>query len=123
MGDIPRKQVFDLLSEMAAVVFTGLREEGGLALAETMLDGVPMIVLANGGARTLASSATCPKRVVLIQPSTVKETAKRFAAAMNEFCKKPSTSSGPTLDQDAVREQLRQFLLRRYRRLVKEVLN
>ncbi len=53
LGAVPRERLFALLDTTAAAVFTGLREEGGLALAESMLRGVPAIVLGHGGARVI----------------------------------------------------------------------
>jgi glycosyltransferase involved in cell wall biosynthesis len=113
-GRLPHPDVFRNLATCAAVVFTGLREEGGIALAEAMLAGVPVIVLAHGGARTIAAAATDPSRVLLIQPASIALTARRLGEAMARFAALPSSNTGPTLDQtdarcafrDAVREAL-----------------
>lgn len=96
---VPRASLFELLAESAAAVFTGLREEGGMALAEAMLIGTPVIVLANGGARTIAETTTDPKRVMLIQPGSVSETAQRIGMAMTHFSRNLTSSTGPTIDQ------------------------
>ena len=114
LGLVPRDRLFALLDTAAAALFTGLREEGGLALAEAMMRGVPVVVLANGGARTIAAASADPARVALIRPGRVDETARRLAAAMTRFSREPSAARGPTLDQaaatrkigDAVREAL-----------------
>jgi glycosyltransferase involved in cell wall biosynthesis len=106
LGRIARAEVIDLLSEAAAVVFTGLREEGGVALAEAMLTGAPVIVLANGGARTVAASSTDPARVVLIPPGGVAETARRIGQAMNRLSRNPATASGSLIDQQRARQVL-----------------
>ncbi len=108
LGQLPRQQVFDLLSKATAAVFTGLREEGGVALAEAMLSGIPVIVLANGGAATIARSATNPERIALIEPGTVTGTARRMAEAMVRFIREPPTSTRRTLDQTVARQILRQ---------------
>jgi glycosyltransferase involved in cell wall biosynthesis len=107
LGYVPREKLFELFARAAAVVFTGLREEGGMALAEAMLSGAPVIVLANGGARTVAESTTDPDRVALIEPAGTQETARRLAEAMFRFSRNPSASTGPTLDPDAARRTLR----------------
>jgi glycosyltransferase involved in cell wall biosynthesis len=107
LGSVSRESVFELLSEAAAAVFTGLREEGGMALAEAMLSGTPVIVLAHGGARTVAASSTDPKRVMLIQPGSVKQTTQRIAAAMTHFSRNPVSSTGPTIDQGLAHSFLR----------------
>jgi glycosyltransferase involved in cell wall biosynthesis len=65
-----------------AVVFTGLREEGGASLAEAMGCGAPVVVLAHGGAATVASCTTDPARVRLVEPTSPARTIERLAAAM-----------------------------------------
>jgi glycosyltransferase involved in cell wall biosynthesis len=112
LGRIPRQRVFELLAESAPAVFTGLREEGGVALAEAMLCGIPVVVLANGGARTVAASANDPERVILVQPGGTQETARRLAEAMTRLSATPHEPGGPLLDQDAARDRLGQALER-----------
>ena len=99
LGKIPRPSLFELLAESAAAVFTGLREEGGMALAEAMLIGTPVIVLANGGARTIAEAATDPKRVILVPPRSVSQTAQDIAMAMTDFSRNMTMATDPTIDQ------------------------
>jgi glycosyltransferase involved in cell wall biosynthesis len=107
-GWTPRDQVFARLAKAAAVVFPGLREEGGLSLAEAMLFGAPVIVLANGGARTIAAAATDRFRVALIEPGTVTTTVQRMAEAMTYFSRHADMHArGPLLDQTAARDTLR----------------
>ncbi|HUT57815.1 MAG TPA: glycosyltransferase [Phycisphaerae bacterium] len=98
---VPRAQVFGLLAGAAAAVFTGLREEGGMTLAEALLSGTPVIVLANGGARTLAEAATDPDRVLLVEPSGVAETTRRIGKAMTQFSRIAPSSKSPMLNQKA----------------------
>jgi glycosyltransferase involved in cell wall biosynthesis len=112
LGRVPRARVFELLVESSAAVFTGLREEGGVALAEAMLCGTPVVVLANGGARTVAASATDPKRAILVQPGGAEETARRLAEAMNRLSQTPRTPGGSLLDQDAALNCLSQAIER-----------
>ena len=105
-GWVPRAEVLNLLARAAAVVFTGLREEGGIALAEALLCGAPVVVLATGGARTVALSATDPGRVALVYPSEAASTARRMAEAMTAFVRAPM-SGGPLLDHGRAVEALR----------------
>jgi len=105
-GRVPHAQVADLLTTAAAVVFPGLREEGGVALAEAMYAGVPVIVLSHGGARTVASGALDPSRVALIPPSSTEEVARAMGEAMRRFCHTPPTGTGPNLDQRYYRQAL-----------------
>jgi len=111
-GNLPRTDVMRHLATSAAVVFTGLREEGGLALAEAMLAGTPVIVLANGGARTIAVSATDPSRVALIEPGDTETTVASVASAMRRFTARLSPNTGPMLDVAAAREALHQAVER-----------
>jgi glycosyltransferase involved in cell wall biosynthesis len=107
-GWVSRVEAIQVLSRASAAVFTGLREEGGIALAEAMLCGVPVIVLANGGARTIVSATTDSSRVALIEPGSLDSTAEQFAAAMTKFTRDPSDRRTPTLDQTAARSALRE---------------
>lgn len=107
-GWMPRDLVFARMGEAAAAVFTGLREEGGLALAEAMLLGTPVIVLDNGGAHTLAASATDASRVALIPPGSVAATARRMGDAMTHFSRHHGAEPDePLIDQAAARHALR----------------
>jgi glycosyltransferase involved in cell wall biosynthesis len=106
-GRLNHPEIFELLGRCAAAVFCGLREEGGVALAEAMLAGTPVIVLGNGGARTIAESATDPSRVSIVEPGSVEETAGRMGEAMARFSRNPPLETSPLLDQDAARERLR----------------
>jgi len=106
VGRISREEVFHLLEQAAATVFTGLREEGGLALAEALSCGVPTIVLANGGAKTIAESATNPERVALILPGTVAATSRAVGAAMTRFCDNLNADPTPNLDAAQAIRQL-----------------
>ncbi len=105
-GQVSRTQVFGWLAEASAVVFTGLREEGGIALAEALLLGVPVIVLAHGGAQTVAAAATDPERAALIQPGNIEVTARRIGEAMGRFMHAGWTPGDPLLDRAHWESQL-----------------
>ena len=55
-GRVDHETALETLANATVAVFTGLREEGGLALAEAMVLGTPVVVLENGGAATIAST-------------------------------------------------------------------
>ena len=97
-GSVPRRDVLGLIRQAGAVVFTGLREEGGLALAEAMLLGAPVIVLAHGGAGHIAASATDPGRVILVVPTTPADTAHAIGDAMTRFYRDPPERCDPNLN-------------------------
>lgn len=106
LGQVTRSKVMELLESCAAAVFTGLREEGGIALAEAMYAGVPVIVLAHGGAATIAMSSVDPDRVALVQPNDPAETVRQLADAMARFVLQPPAGGGPLLDRIAAVAQL-----------------
>jgi glycosyltransferase involved in cell wall biosynthesis len=105
-GQVPREAVLRKLEAAAAVLFTGLREEGGMALAEAMFAGVPVIVLAHGGARTIAESALESSRVALIYPGGVAATVRSMGEAMTRFVRSPPLREGSSLDRGAAVRQL-----------------
>jgi glycosyltransferase involved in cell wall biosynthesis len=105
---LKRAEALAEVAGTAAVVFTGLREEGGASLAEAMNLGAPVIVLANGGARTVAESCVDSRRVVLIAPTDVAETAQRFAEAMASLTADRLESRDCNLSQEFAMTRLRQ---------------
>lgn len=97
-GWLPYPEAMDLLDRAGAVVFAGVREEGGTALAEAMQRGAPVIVFANGGAKTVAESAIEPARVRLVSPGSRQEIAEQFGAAMTDFHQASGLANTPNLN-------------------------
>ena len=64
-----------------------------------MLAGAPVIVLANGGARTIAKLAVDPRRVSV--------TARNMGAAMIAFSRNPPALDTPNLDLKKAHETFR----------------
>ncbi len=109
-GRIPRDEMFRMMAEAAAVVFAGLREEGGCALSEAMQLGTPVIVLGIGGARIVAEANTDPNRVTLVEPRSARQTVENFAAAMTRFSVSPLPITGSYLDREGTKRALQQAL-------------
>ncbi len=107
-GWIPYDDAQDLLDRACAVVFSGVREEGGIALAEAMLRGAPVIVLANGGAKTIAAAGIDQRRVNLIPPGSRRSIAAGLGAAMTQFHTRRVADNSPNLDTEAAHETLHQ---------------
>ncbi len=107
-GWIPYQEAQDLLDRACAVVFSGVREEGGVALAEAMLRGAPVIVLANGGAKTIAEAGIDQRRVQLIPTGSRRDIAARLGAAMTHFHTNQIADNSPNLDTEAAHETLHQ---------------
>ncbi|HSJ71076.1 MAG TPA: glycosyltransferase [Acidimicrobiia bacterium] len=81
-GRVPHDTALGIIRDARVALFTGLREEGGLALAEAMILGTPIVVLGHGGAAGIASQATDPDRVTIVAPSTLEETISAMGAGI-----------------------------------------
>lgn len=111
LGRVPRDEMFHMMQEAAAVVFAGLREEGGCALSESMLVGSPVIVLGYAGPRLIAETNTDDSRVAIIDPDTPEQTARAMGDAMARFATDISTHTGGYLDRDSVETALNRAVL------------
>ncbi len=112
LGRIPRTEMFRMMREASAVVFTGLREEGGMALAEAMISGAPVVVLAHGGPRLIAEHALDPARVAAVRPGSARATVARLGAAMSRFVTDAPGGLGSNLEQDSTKQRLQAAILR-----------
>ncbi len=106
LGRIAREEALRHVSSATACVFTGLREEGGLALGEAMRLGSPVVVLDHGGAGSIARTAVDPSRVSLIRPSQAQTTVLELAAAMEAFHDSPPRSRRSQIDTAGAKAQL-----------------
>lgn len=88
------------------VMFTGLREEGGLALAEAMYAARRLVVLDHGGAGAVARTATDPERVALIQPGEADAVALSFAEAVEAHFADGPVADVPLIDRAAAVAEL-----------------
>ncbi|MEA2001330.1 MAG: glycosyltransferase [Actinomycetota bacterium] len=111
LGRVSRDEMFRMMNEAAGVAFTGLREEGGCALSESMLVGAPVIVLGHGGPRLIAETNTDPSRVKIVAPSGRTATAREIGAAMTVFSTNPSQAKGSYLDRASVERALNETVL------------
>jgi glycosyltransferase involved in cell wall biosynthesis len=109
-GRVSRAEVLAAMRGATVVVFTGMREEGGLALGEALLMGCPVIVLDNGGARFLAGRAADGDRVSRVPVTTRDGTLLAMATAIADHCATPRTSRSPLIDQAAERRELERLV-------------
>jgi glycosyltransferase involved in cell wall biosynthesis len=100
-GWIPRAEMWDLLARASVALYTGLREEGGLALVEGMLHGTPLVVLGVGGALAVAEGASDPERVRIVMPGRRAKTATRLGAAIDDIMLDYPSGDGPSFDRAA----------------------
>jgi glycosyltransferase involved in cell wall biosynthesis len=114
LGLVPHRRALEIIEGAEVAMFTGMREEGGLALAEALLLGTPVVVLANGGADAIARAATDPGAVVRIQPRNADETVAMMAAGLtdqfNSQHGRPKHLRTPLIDQAASVDALRQLV-------------
>jgi len=114
-GNVPRDVMMNAWRTAAAAVFAGVREEGGVALAEAMLLGTPAIVLAHGGARTVAALASDRSRVALIEPTDASTVIEEFAGAMTRFVAMSSSSATPLFQRQRATARLEGIVARAVR--------
>ncbi len=100
-GLVPREEAIRLMRGATTVLFTGLREEGGLALAEAMYAARRIIVIDHGGAGAIARCAIDPDRIALIPPGDIATTASEMADAITKHMSAPPTPDEPLLDRSA----------------------
>lgn len=109
-GRVSHDRALEIIGDGTVALFTGMREEGGLALAEAMLLGTPVVVLANGGAATIARSSTDPSRVSMIAPTGVSSTIAAIATALEHQIAREQDGvfreRSSLLDQDAAVREL-----------------
>jgi glycosyltransferase involved in cell wall biosynthesis len=107
---VSHERALEIVSGATVAVFTGMREEGGLALAEAMLVGTPVVVLANGGAASIARAATDPECVSLVDPGSLSDTVAAMAEAIDSQTRRsqlvPREDRIPLIDQRAAVDQL-----------------
>jgi len=106
LGKIPRGELFERVAGASAALFTGVREEGGLALAEALSMGTPVVVLSVGGARTLCHAAPDSSRVALVDPYDSRGPSVALGAAIHRFVQSPVPEDGPNLDAGVASQRL-----------------
>ncbi len=105
-GWIPREEVLRRLARTPAAIFTGVREEGGLALAESLFLGVPVIVLDHGGAGAIARAASDPAMVSLVPVADADAVVAGLASAMDDHAADPRPRAGALLSRRAAIDAL-----------------
>jgi glycosyltransferase involved in cell wall biosynthesis len=95
-GRLPRAQVLQLLARCGVLVHPALHEEGGLAVAEALRIGTPVVCLDWGGPAGLASIwQSTPS--TLVRPTTPDRTARAIAAAIDAHLAHPPNSENTVL--------------------------
>lgn len=83
-GKVPREEVLAAIAGARVFLHPALHEDSGMAVAEALTAGTPVVCLARGGPPVLVRRwPNVPSRVV--SPSTPDATARRFASALREI--------------------------------------
>lgn len=107
-GAVPRDAFFQSMRAAPFALFTGVNEEGGCALCEAMLLGVPVVVLAHGGpAEIVQGWGLDPSRVVAVPPAGgPAATARALGQGMRELIGRGGLRTEPYLDQPRAAAEL-----------------
>ena len=106
LGRVAHGDAIDLVRNAAVAVYTGMREEGGLAFTEALLSGTPTIVLDNGGPAAIARAVTDPEWVALIDTSSADAAVAGIAQAMERFTATERPDRAPLLDRSQLIEDV-----------------
>lgn len=107
IGRVDHTRALELVEWAKAAVFTGLREEGGLALAEALLLGVPTIVLDHGGPGWIGRAGSGADRVTFISVESENRTIRELAEALSAAMAADRVDRSPIIDQATSIENLR----------------
>jgi glycosyltransferase involved in cell wall biosynthesis len=114
VGMVPHRRALEIIQGAEVAIFSGMREEGGLALAEALLLGTPVVVLANGGADAIARAVIDPQSVIRVEPRGTDETVAMMTAALVEQVgnqqNRPKRERIPLIDQAASVDALQQLV-------------
>ncbi|MCP4965272.1 MAG: glycosyltransferase family 4 protein [bacterium] len=111
-GWVTRGEAIELMRHATTTVFTGLREEGGLALTEAFYTARRVIVLDHGGAGSIARRATDDSRVARVAIGSVDHVINGFAAALDSHFAATEADASPLLDRKAAIKELEQTILK-----------
>lgn len=88
-GHLPRAQLLERVATSAALLHPSFHEEAGLAVAEALALGTPVVCLDRGGPRCLLRYwAESPATVV--KATTPERTARRMAEALDGYLSHPA---------------------------------
>ena len=109
VGRIPRDEYFALAKASAMAVFAGVNEDGGCALCEAMMLGVPVVVLAHSGPKEIVDNWSLDqRRVVSVAPAGgVQATVQALADGVNEMIARSPTRADAYLDRDGAIDKLK----------------
>ena len=105
-GWIERDAAVRYMNQATTVIFTGLREEGGLALTEAMYSARRLIVLDHGGAGSIARRTNDTERVSLIEPDRLEAVATQIGRSIDSHFQAEECDKTPLLDAEVALNEL-----------------
>ena len=107
LGRVSHDEAIRLVANASVAVYTGMREEGGLAFTEALLSGTPTIVLDNGGPAAIAAAVTDPKWVSVVDTSSADAAMVAIARAMERYVATERHDRTPLLDRTELVDAIR----------------
>jgi glycosyltransferase involved in cell wall biosynthesis len=105
-GQVPRRQLLTQVAQAGVVLHPALHEEGGIAVAETLAMGTPLVCLRHGGPAELVQQwQQSPSTTVI--PAWPDATARALAAAIDRFlAHPPPVSPSPRAPRDRFEDRI-----------------
>jgi glycosyltransferase involved in cell wall biosynthesis len=105
-GQIPRRQLLTQIARAGVVLHPALHEEGGIAVAETLAAGTPLVCLDHGGPAELVRQWQQSPSIT-VAPGWPDATARALAAAVDHFlaCPPPMLAS-PRAPKDSFEDRI-----------------
>jgi glycosyltransferase involved in cell wall biosynthesis len=105
-GKVPRRQLLTEIARAGVVLHPALHEEGGIAVAETLAMGTPLVCLGHGGPAELVRQWHQSPSIT-VTPALPDATARALAAAVNRFlAHPPPVSASPRAARDRFEDRI-----------------
>jgi glycosyltransferase involved in cell wall biosynthesis len=101
---LPQAQLWALLASCDALVLPSLKEGASFVAAEAQALGLPVVALDQGGPATLAAFPRTAFR--LVRPSSIAETARGIAAALEALADEPPQGPSDAFSRSALAKDL-----------------
>jgi glycosyltransferase involved in cell wall biosynthesis len=105
-GQLPRRQLLTQIAQAGVVLHPALHEEAGIAVAETLAMGTPLVCLEHGGPPELVQQwRQSPSTTVI--PRWPNATARALAAAVDHFlAQPPPVPVSPSAPRDCFEDRI-----------------
>ena len=105
-GHLPRRQLLTQIARAGVVLHPALHEEGGIAVAETLALGTPLVCLEHGGPAELVRQWQESPSITVI-PGWPDATARALAAAVDRLlAHPPPVSLSPRAPRDSFEDRI-----------------